>query len=156
MSALPLPPLEYEPPDEPLPQPPRRRWRKVVAWAAAAIGILVVIVVVGIAVLLHNPRFHAYMLRIAQQKATAALGSELRVRDFSLHWSGMSPAIDLYDVVVSGAPPYGDWQTSLLISGWEGMLSGGSEQQAPWAFSDDCPDPDPQFRYVMRAFVPRP
>ena len=108
MSALPLPPLEYEPPDEPLPQPPRRRWRKVVAWAAAAIGILVVIVVVGIAVLLHNPRFHAYMLRIAQQKATAALGSELRVRDFSLHWSGMSPAIDLYDVVVSGAPPYAD------------------------------------------------
>jgi translocation and assembly module TamB len=62
--------------------------------------------VIGIAVLLHNPKFHAYLLRTAQQKATDAFGSQIQLRDFALHWSGISPSLELYDVVVHGAAPY--------------------------------------------------
>ena len=63
---------------------------------------------IGIAVLLHSQRFHVYALRIAQQKASQALGSGAELRDFDLHLSGLSPTLDLYGVVVHGAAPYSD------------------------------------------------
>ena len=63
---------------------------------------------IGIAVLLHSQRFHVYALRIAQQKASQALGSGVELRDFNLHLSGLSPTLDLYGVVVHGAAPYSD------------------------------------------------
>ena len=72
------------------------------------LGALIVLVVFGMAVLLHSERFHAYLLRTAQQKATEALGSQAQMRDFAVHWSGISPTIDLYGVVVHGAAPYSD------------------------------------------------
>jgi translocation and assembly module TamB len=37
-----------------------------------------------------------------------ALNSQVQIRDFTFHLSGMSPTIDLYGVVVHGAPPYAD------------------------------------------------
>src|SRR5882724_4088037 len=48
------------------------------------------------------------MIRTAPQKATEALGSQARMRDFAVHWSGISPTIDLYGVMVQGAAPYSD------------------------------------------------
>ncbi len=71
-------------------------------------GALTVLVVLGMAILLRSERFHAYLLRTAQQKATEALSSQARMRDFAFHWSGISPTIDLYGVVVQGATPYSD------------------------------------------------
>ena len=58
--------------------------------------------------LLHSQRFHVYALRIAQQKASQALGSGVELRDFDLHLSGLSPTLALYGVVVHGAAPYSD------------------------------------------------
>jgi translocation and assembly module TamB len=71
-------------------------------------GAFIVLLVLGMAVLLRSERFHAYLLRTTQQKATEAFGSQARMRDFALHWSGISPTIDLYGVVMHGAAPYPD------------------------------------------------
>jgi translocation and assembly module TamB len=106
LSALPQLPLEHEPPREPVPFPKRARWKRVLGWIAAGIGILILLLVIGVIVVLKSPTVHRYVLRVAQQKATAALGTNVQVRDFALHWSGISPSLDLYNVVVAGAAPY--------------------------------------------------
>lgn len=104
MSALPVPPLHDEPPRERTARRPR--WKKVLAWIAAGVGILILLAVIGVIVLLHSARFHQYVLRLAEQKASAGLGSRVQVRDFALHWSGLSPSLDVYSVTVDGAAPY--------------------------------------------------
>jgi translocation and assembly module TamB len=71
-------------------------------------GALSVLVVFGTGLLLRSDRFHAYLLRTAQQKATEALGSQAQMRDLAVHWSGISPTIDLYGVLIKGAAPYSD------------------------------------------------
>lgn len=112
MSAAPnLPPHYTEPPDESRPpvQPIRqshRKWKKIAAWIGGIVLLLVVGIVVTIYVLLHNQSFHHYVLRTAEQKAAAALGSQVQARDFAVHFHGLSPSLDLYNVSVAGAQPY--------------------------------------------------
>jgi translocation and assembly module TamB len=109
VAAQPIPPLgDYLPPEEPTPPPPPRRplWGRILGWTFAGIGILLVLIVVGIYVLLHNASFHRYMLRNAIAQTSTALGTKVQARDFKLTWSGISPTLDLYDVVVDGAPPH--------------------------------------------------
>ena len=106
MSALPVPPLEEFPKEPPRPPRPHRRWQRIVRWIAAGIAILIMIVAVALVVLLHNARLHRFVLRTAQEQASAALGTRVLARDFALRWSGISPALDLYNVVVYGAAPY--------------------------------------------------
>lgn len=95
-----------------MPQPDQKpsgaRWKKIVTWIAGGLGVLIALAVITITVLLHSPRFHDYLLRVAQQKASEALGSQVQMRDFALHWSGLSPTLDLYSVVIHGAAPYVD------------------------------------------------
>jgi translocation and assembly module TamB len=77
----------------------------VLAWTGGILsGVLLLLIVAGFA-LLHSSRFHAYLLRTVQSKASQALGSAVRVRDYSLQWSGISPTVELYGIVVEGAPP---------------------------------------------------
>src|SRR5689334_4478395 len=112
MSAAPnLPPYHNEPLREPLefrpPQrPARARWKKVLAWSAGILLFLILAAVVTTYVLLHNESFHRYVLNKAKQQAVAALGTNVQVRDFALKFHGISPSLDLYDVVVNGASPY--------------------------------------------------
>ena len=110
MSAAPnLPPYYYEPPEEPRPpEQPRRpsRWKRIAAWTAGILLLLKIAAVVTVYVLLHNESFHQYVLRTAEQQAAAALGSQVQARDFALHFHGISPSLDLYNVVVNGANPY--------------------------------------------------
>jgi len=87
--------------------PPRRPlWRRILLWTGVTLLALIVLVVVGVYVLLHSRSFHAYALRVAQQKATVALGSGVHVQEFALNFEGISPTLDLYEVVVDGAAPY--------------------------------------------------
>jgi len=65
----------------------------------------VLLLIIGVYVLLHSSRMHAYLLRTVQTKATQALGSNLRLRDYTLRWSGISPTLELYGIVIDGAPP---------------------------------------------------
>ncbi len=75
-------------------------------WIAGGLGLLVIFVAVALFVLLHNARFHRYLLQTAEQKASTALGTRVQARDYALRWSGISPAVDLYNIVVYGAAPY--------------------------------------------------
>ena len=109
MSALPLPPLREPPEPHRFPAPKQRaRWTKVVAWTIGGLLILLLLIAAGITVLLHNAKFHSYVLRIAQEKATQALSTQVQLQNFTLHWSGISPTLDLYGVVIHGANPYPD------------------------------------------------
>lgn len=78
----------------------------MLAWIGGIIAILILLVIVAAVVLLHSARGHRYILGKAQQMATAALGAPVHAREFTIHWSGMSPTVDMYNVVVAGAPPY--------------------------------------------------
>lgn len=101
-----LPPLyDYGPPEQPE-QPPRRRWGRILAWIFGSIALLLLLAVLAVVILLHSERFHRYILATAQTRVSAALGSQVRARDFHLSWSGISPTVDLYNVVVNGAAPY--------------------------------------------------
>ncbi len=74
-----------------------------------ASSALLVLIVLGIVLLLlHSERFHAYAAANCTAKSQEALGSQVQMRDFAVHWSGISPTVDLYGVVVHGAAPYSD------------------------------------------------
>jgi len=68
--------------------------------------VLAILVELAVVVLLNSARFHRYLLQTAERQASTALGVRVEARDYTLHWSGISPAVDLYNVVVSGAAPY--------------------------------------------------
>ncbi|MBV9182549.1 MAG: hypothetical protein JO356_14655, partial [Acidobacteria bacterium] len=111
MSTAPQLPPEYRPRSGPreVPREKQRKrtaWQKVLAWTAGVVvGILLLLVITAV-VLVHSQAVHRYILRVAQEKATAALGTRVSLRDFGLHFSGISPVLDLYDVSISGAPPH--------------------------------------------------
>ncbi len=110
MSTAPQLPPQYRPegPDEVPRRPESRRvvWKSVLRWGATAIGILIVLIVLAVIVALRSKAVHQYVLRVAQEKATTALGTKVNVREFGLHFSGISPVLDLYDIAIAGAPPY--------------------------------------------------
>ena len=111
MSAAPLPPIppdrSQEPPAYPPPEPPRRQGgRPVLRWVGISVLLLVLLVVLGVVVLLKSNTVHRYILNVAEEKARASLGTQVKVGNFALHFSGISPTLDLYNVTVYGAPPY--------------------------------------------------
>ena len=87
MSAAPNLPLFRKPGELRQFPPPRRRWTRVAGWVLAGIFVIILLLVVAIAVLLHNQSFHRYVLRMAQQKASVALNTQVEVRDFALSLS---------------------------------------------------------------------
>ncbi len=86
----------------------RSRWLKVLAWVAAIVGVFILFLMIAAALLLRSRGAHEYLLRTVQQKATAALGTQVRFHDFSFRLSGLSPSVDIYQVQVQGAPPFSD------------------------------------------------
>jgi translocation and assembly module TamB len=78
----------------------------VLRWIGIAVLVVIVLAVVGVVVVLKSNRVHQYILNAAEKKVTASLGTQVKVGNFSLHFSGVSPTLDLYDVTVYGAPPY--------------------------------------------------
>ena len=95
-------------------EPPRRRplWQKLLIGAGILLAVVVLLVVVGIEFILHSNSAHQYILKTARQKATDALGTNVQVGNYALKFSGISPTLDVYDVVIAGAAPYQD--TTLL------------------------------------------
>ncbi len=107
MNALPQPPF-YD--HEPLRQVPGRRgqrtWKKWLIYITGGLFALSVVVVIGVFLVLRSQRFHNYVLQTVQQKASEALGTKARVRDFHLKLAGAAAWTILDDVVVEGAAPY--------------------------------------------------
>ena len=106
MSALPSS-LNYGAPEEPPHEPPRRRaaWKRVLGWTGVVVLILIAVVVLAIFVLLYTGPGKRQVLRIAEQKASAALRSPVQAQSFAFHLSGTNPAVDLYNAVVQGSMP---------------------------------------------------
>ncbi len=69
---------------------------------------LLVIVVAAVDVLLHSQRFHDYALSEVRRSASESLGVPVELQNYALHFSGISPTVDLYGLVVHGAAPFTD------------------------------------------------
>ena len=97
-----LPPEE---PRKPYIVPPRKpsRARKIVAWIAGIIAVLVIVIAVGIYVALHTAFAHNYILKTAQQKASEALNTRVTLQNYALHLSNLG--LDLYGLTVYGVGP---------------------------------------------------
>ncbi len=83
-----------------------RNWKRAAAWTAGGVIVVTAGLLIGLIALLHVHSFRQYLLRIAHARVSEAIGAPLKIREFSLHLSGFSPSVDMYDVVVEGAAPY--------------------------------------------------
>jgi translocation and assembly module TamB len=77
---------------------------KIAAWFLVGIVVLIVLTGGTIAILLHSNRFHNYLLKTVQERASDALGVRVQLQNFDLHLSTLG--VDLYGIVVDGASPY--------------------------------------------------
>ena len=94
-----------------MPRAPKRKrllWKRIVAWTLGSLAALIVLVFVAAYILLHNDKFHAYLLRTAETKASQALGSQVDMANFSLTFSGLTPGVEVHRLVIRGAAPYPD------------------------------------------------
>ncbi|WP_446743016.1 translocation/assembly module TamB domain-containing protein [Silvibacterium acidisoli] len=82
----------------------RRLAIRVAAWLAGALVVLLLISALAVEVLLHNTRFHNYVLATVEKKASETLGTEVHLQNFALNLSSLS--LDLYGLRVNGAAPY--------------------------------------------------
>ncbi|HET7209361.1 MAG TPA: translocation/assembly module TamB domain-containing protein [Terriglobales bacterium] len=109
MSTFPQPPNEQQPRGPRLVPPrqkPKRRWtaKRVAAWIGVGVLILILVIVVAITLVLHTRSLRQSALHFAEGKISAALGTQVQVRDFALSLSRMT--LDVYGVTVAGAQPY--------------------------------------------------
>jgi translocation and assembly module TamB len=77
---------------------------RIAAWILAAGAMIILLAVSAIAFLLHNERFHKYVLVTAQQKASESLGVRVQLQNFAVNLSHLD--LDLYGITVDGAAPY--------------------------------------------------
>ncbi len=83
----------------------KRLW-KVGAGVFGGVAALLLVAVIAVTVALHSARFHNYVLRTVQQKASESIGTKVQLENFALHLSNLS--LDLYGLTVHGAAPYPD------------------------------------------------
>jgi len=97
-----LPPRE---PGKPYLVSPRKpaRWKKVLAWTAGILLLLILVVVVGIYYVLHSQRVHDYVLQTAEQRASAQLNTRVTLQNFAVHFTNLG--LDLYGLTIYGVGP---------------------------------------------------
>lgn len=84
--------------------PRRRLVLRVLAWASAVSGAMLVLAAIVLAVLLNSQRFHQYLLANLEGRASSSLGVRVKLENFALHLPTLS--VDLYGLTVDGAAPY--------------------------------------------------
>jgi len=100
-----LPPDQPREPQPPTPiRPPRehRGWR-IVGWIAGGLALLLVVVVVAAFFIVRSARFHDYVLKTVDTKASAALNTPVHLQNFAVNLSTLS--LDLYGLTVEGSGP---------------------------------------------------
>jgi translocation and assembly module TamB len=75
----------------------------VISWIAASLVLFAVIVTVAAVVVVRSARFHDYILRAVNEKASAALNTPVHLQNFALRLSTLT--LDLYGLTVEGAGP---------------------------------------------------
>ena len=97
-------PPERRPPQPPIPiRPAHGRWKRVIAWIAGVVVLLVLVVAIAAVFVVRSARFHDYVLRTVDTKASAALNTPVHLQNFALHLSTLS--VDLYGLSVEGQGP---------------------------------------------------
>ena len=85
---------------------PRTRLWKAIAWVFTGLAVFMVLAILAVIAVLHSARFHNYLLRTVQKKASESIGTQVQLQEFALHLSNLS--LDLYGLTVHGASPYPD------------------------------------------------
>jgi translocation and assembly module TamB len=78
-------------------------WRKVAGWAVGLFWLLNLLSVIALYVALHSTAFHNYVIRTAEQKASAALNTRVTIQNYALSFSKLG--LDLYGLTVYGVGP---------------------------------------------------
>jgi translocation and assembly module TamB len=78
-------------------------WR-VTGWCISGLIALILLAGITVTILLHNERFHNYVLGKVQQQASEALGVRVQLKNFVFNLSQLD--LDLYGLTVDGAAPY--------------------------------------------------
>ena len=86
------------------PKLPRQRWVRVLAWIWVVSTALTLAGFVAVVLLLNNVRFHRYLIRLVESKASQSLGVPVHLQNFALNFHALSA--DLYGLTVEGATPY--------------------------------------------------
>lgn len=97
-----LPPRE---PQKPQLVRPRKKSRagKVIAWIAAILAVILLVIAVGIYALLYTNDGHGYLLRMAEKKASASLNTRVQLENFAARFAPLR--LDLYGLTVYGVGP---------------------------------------------------
>ncbi len=100
----------YPPQDPREPQPPipirpahHARWKRVAEWIAGGLSLLFILTTIAAFVIARSARFHNYVLKTVDEKASAALNTPVHLQNFALHLSTLS--LDLYGLTVEGSGP---------------------------------------------------
>src|SRR5437588_12822403 len=65
-------------------------WKRIIAWIAAVILILVVVIAIGGYFVLRSHSFHRYVLAKMVEKASAATGGNVEIRSYDFRWSNLT------------------------------------------------------------------
>ena len=82
----------------------RSRWLRIIGRIVGCVAILVLLVIFAATILLYSPKAHNYLLRLAENKASNALGTRVTLENFTIHPANLSA--DVYGVVIYGASPH--------------------------------------------------
>lgn len=80
-------------------------WKRIIAWIAGVILILVVVIAIGGYFVLRSHSFHRYVLAKIVEKASASTGGKVEIRNYDFRWSTLTA--DAYGLVVHGTEPAG-------------------------------------------------
>jgi translocation and assembly module TamB len=80
---------------------PSRRLIRIVLWADAAVGAVLVLVAAIVLLLGYSPFFHGYLIGLAERQVNKRFGLNLHLQNFAVHLSRLS--VDLYGIKLDGA-----------------------------------------------------
>jgi len=74
--------------------------KRAVGWTFVGIGLVLILAIAGIFILMHNQRFHEYLLAKIEQTASQSTGGRVTIQNYDFHWSNLSA--DVYGLVIHG------------------------------------------------------
>src|SRR5437868_13813549 len=78
-------------------------WKKIIGWAAAIIGALIVVIVIAGFFALRSNGVRQWILAKVDQKISTAIGGQVDIQNFALHFSPLR--VDAYGITIHGTEP---------------------------------------------------
>jgi len=82
----------------------RPLWLRIFVWFWIGSTTVSLLGFIAVLILLHNARFHNYLIGKVESEASDSLGVRVQLENFALHFDTLS--VDLYGITVDGAAPY--------------------------------------------------